>query len=535
MCGQVAEWLKAADCKSARASVHRFESYPVHHLPFQSLSVAIGHPLLRGFYLSEQHIYRVAIVGTGFSGICAAIKLLEKSEEDFVVIEKADAVGGTWRENTYPGAACDIPAPLYCYSFEPNPRWSRLYPPQDEIRAYIVMCADKYEVTPHIRFNQRLTNVRFDDTSGIWSLEVEGRETIRARHVIMGHGGLHKPAIPDFEGLPDFGGPAFHTATWDHSVDLSDKRVAVIGSAASAIQVTPELAKTASRLSVFQRTPNYIAARGDRELTCDEKTVEGQLALRQFIFEELQSGAEPVIPAGSHFGKQRQAEVIAEMRAIIDDKSLCEALTPDYDFGCKRILISDNFYQSLNSPNVDLVIDGVAKFEKGAIVTVAGKRIELDAVIFATGFDLANHSMSIQYWGRGGKNLLMRWMHGVDTYRGAQIPEFPNLYFVTGPNTGVATTSVVVMVEAELEYILALIEAAGPNGLIEPRDNYVKAEDTMLQDALSQTVWAKGGCASWYLDTESDRISTLYPFGVGRFTADREGFDPNAYLVEQRG
>lgn len=478
------------------------------------------------------------IIGSGFSGLCAAIKLREKGINNIALIEKGDGVGGTWRENTYPGAACDVPSPLYCYSFEPNPEWSRLFSPQPEIRAYIRHCADKYGITPLVRFNEKVKTLRLDDAH-IWNVELHSGETMQTHHVINGSGGLHKPMIPDFAGLESFEGPYFHTATWNHDVDLDGKRVIVIGSAASAIQVIPEIAKVAAHVTVMQRTPNYIARRGDIVFSDKDKAQfrdkpETQAKLRQDIFDFLETENVPIIKRDPEVAARRTDEILGHMRGIIKDPDMRAKLTPDYELGCKRILLSDNFYETLTLPHVDLVASGVERIEENAVIASNGERIEADVTIMATGFDLAGHAVELEVLGEGGHNLATRWINGPDTLNGACVPGFPNLYWVTGPNTGVATNSVVFMVEAQVNYIVQAIELAGRDKTIEPTEEVVAAQDAQFQADLKDTVWASG-CNSWYLgEGGAERIGTLYPYDARRFAAERATLNVDEFLIKQR-
>lgn len=478
----------------------------------------------------------VAIIGAGFSGICAAIQLREKGITNFRVLEKSDGIGGAWFQNTYPGAACDVPSPLYCYSFEANPHWSRMYAPQIEILSYIDGCADKYGVKPHILDGQQVDTLRFLDEEGVWSIEVAKGEAIKARHVINGSGGLHKPKIPDLPGLEDFNGPIFHTASWDHSVDLEGKRVAIIGSAASAIQVIPRLAQIAAYLAVVQRTPNYVMPRNDVSFSQTQRRdfaqkPAAQRALRDAIYDRLEAVNAPIIQKNSDMGKVRRRQFMDHVREVVSDPHMHSLLIPDYEFGCKRVLLSDDYYQTLNRDNVSLSTGGATGIEEGLVVTGDGSYVEIDVIIMATGFDLAAHSLDIQIYGPGGQDLAQQWTGGAKTLKGACTPGFPNLYWVTGPNTGVATNSAVTTVEAQVPFILKCIEAAGRDKLIAPKANVVEAEDANIQNALKDTVWASG-CQSWYLGKDDDdRIEILYPYGARRFAAERETLNLDEFEI----
>jgi len=469
----------------------------------------------------------VAILGAGFGGIGAAIKLRERGIDNICVFEKAGGIGGTWWHNTYPGAACDIPSHLYCYSFEPNPNWSRKYSPQPEIQAYIEHCAEKYGIERHIRLNTAVNQFVFDDSRKLWIAQLADGSEVASRHVIFASGGLHLPAYPEIVGMDSFAGPSMHSAQWDHTVEFAGKRVAVIGSAASAIQLIPELAAVVEHLDVYQRTPNYIAPRNDRAFTPREKARFARWPwlnrlYRMFLFMRGELIIFPIVKTKGESRWRSRAEqlVRGHIRQRVRDPALHKALTPDFPLGCKRILIADNFYDTLNRPNVELVTDSIASIETDAVITASGTRHPADIIVYATGFDLENYLCKTDVVGPGGVRLSELWADLPSAYKGGFIPGMPNFYMTTGPNTGVGTTSVVYMIEAQLQLILQAIEAAGRDKLIQVREEANRRYNDDIHAALQDTVWA-GDCMSWYKRPDGE-ITTLYPYNARSYLKDHE-------------
>ncbi|WP_187276627.1 flavin-containing monooxygenase [Parahaliea maris] len=462
------------------------------------------------------------IVGAGFAGIGAGIRLRQSGEENFLICDKAAGIGGTWWHNRYPGAACDIASHLYCYSFEPNPNWSRKFSPQPEIQAYIEHCANKYGLRDRIRLNTPVRSLAWREDTGLWQAQLGDNRSIYARHVIFASGGLHQPVFPDIPGLDDFAGPAMHSAEWDEGVDFRDKRVAVIGSAASAIQLVPELAEVAASLDIYQRTPNYVAPRQDRAFTETEKRRFarwpwlGRL-YRQYLFLRGEYLLFPVVKTRhrSRWRDRLQAMIKGHIQASVVDPALVEKLTPDYSLGCKRILIADNYYEALNRPDVHVITDAIQRITRQGVVTADGAEHPADILVYATGFDLEGYMRATPVTGRNGVSLQSLWAEIPRAYQGGFVPGFPNFYFTTGPNTGVGTTSVVYMIEAQLELILQAIASAGENRAIEVTEAAWEEYNRMLRSALQETVWA-GDCQSWYKRPDGE-ISSLYPFNARRY------------------
>ena len=445
---------------------------------------------------------QAVVVGAGFSGIAAGIALA-KAGQAFVILEKAGGVGGTWRDNTYPGAACDIPSHLYSYSFEPNPRWSRAYGGQPEILAYIEHCATKYGLRPHLRFGAEVVRAAWDERTATWTVHTR-TATYVARTLILGNGALHVPQIPDLPGLATFAGKTFHSARWDHGYDLAGKRVGVIGTGASAIQIVPEVAKQAAHLDVFQRTPPWIMPKADRSMTSREQWllahVPGAHWLRRtglyWMFESRVLG----FAFAPKVNALAERLVLKHLAKVVPDPALRAKLTPDYRLGCKRVLLSNDYYPALARDNVALVTDGIAAIEPRGVRTTDGTLHELDALIFGTGFRVVDYLASMQILGRDGADLNEVWRRDhVRNYLGINVAGFPNLFLLMGPNTGLGHNSMVFMIEAQVHYAVAALEAI-QRGRLDSLDVTPAAERAFgdeLRAKLAKTVWTSG-CASWY-------------------------------------
>lgn len=460
-------------------------------------------------------VWEVAVVGAGFSGIGMAIKLKQAGRDDFVILEKAGDVGGTWRENSYPGCACDIPSHLYSFSFEPNPDWTRHYPRQQEIWDYLRRCVDKYGLTRHIRFNTKMAAAEFDDATRTWRLTTDSGELVRARVVVAGLGPLHKPAVPDLPGLDTFAGRTFHSAQWDHDYDLTGKRVAVIGTGASAIQFVPRIAAQVEQLHLFQRTPPWVMPKPDRRLTEFERRLFRALPSTQRAFRNLIYWRQELLALGFVVhpklmgGIQRLARWHIKRR--IADPALRAAVTPSYVIGCKRILISSDYYPALTRPNVELVTGGVAEVLPNAVITADGVRRTVDAIIFGTGFHVTDSLTNEPIAGRNGLKLAEAWRDGMQAYRGVSIAGFPNLFLLAGPNSGLGHNSIVFMIETQVQHIMRCLDLLDRRSgtSIGVRDGAQQAFNDRIQAELDNTVWSTG-CKSWYLD-EHGNNRTLWP------------------------
>ena len=458
----------------------------------------------------------IVIIGAGFGGLGMAIQLKQAGRHDFVVCEKADDLGGTWRDNAYPGCACDVPSHLYSYSFAPNPDWSRMFSPREEIWDYLRHCVKTYDLAPHLRYGVRIESMEWQEDAGRWLLTTSDGGTLTPRAVVSGIGSLHVPSLPDIPGVERFGGVRFHSSAWDHNVDLSGKRVAVIGTGASAVQFVPRIASDVERLHVFQRTPPWIHPRPDREIPGSWRRLFrsrplAMKALRGAIYAgmELRAMGFAVNPrlmgpleslARSHLDRQ------------VADPALRARLTPDYTIGCKRILLSSDYYPALARPHVDLVTDGIAEITEKGVVTTDGTAYDVDVLIFATGFKVTSALMEQQIVGRNGLRIQDAWRSGVEAHHGITVAGFPNLFMLLGPNTGLGHTSVVFMIEAQVRHVLSclrLLDRRGA-GVVEVRAAAQRRFNRRLQRRLGRAVWSTGGCASWYLD-EQGVNRTLWP------------------------
>jgi len=482
------------------------------------------------------------IVGAGFGGLCTAIKLDEDRERDFVVIEKGSTVGGTWRDNTYPGAACDVPSQLYSYSFAPNPDWSMSFSPQPEIQAYIERVAQDSGTLDRFVFDTEMVESRWDEDEQRWLVAVEGptgRVTYAARTLIVGPGPLSEPRLPEIEGIEDFQGEVFHSARWDHDVDLTGKRVAVIGTGASAIQIVPEIQKVAGHLDVYQRTAPWVIPRNEHRYTGVEKLAFRHVpGLQKLARAAIYWGRELYVPA---FTKQPKLAAPAKAMALhnirkgIKDPELREKVTPTYEIGCKRILISNTYYPALDAPNTELVTDPIDKVTGSSIVTADGTEREIDVLVVATGFYTTDIPVAHRVTGRTGRPMSERFEEtGMAAYKGSTVPEFPNLFFVVGPNTGLGHSSMVFIIESQVQYIREALRTMRHHryGSVEPREDAFEAWNADLQKRMETTVWSAGGCASWYLDSEG-RNTTLWPRTTFVFRGLLRRFDLGKYVVRE--
>jgi len=467
----------------------------------------MGQPAGTEGQVGHQRTHAVVIVGTGFAGIGMAIARKRAGVHNFVILEKADRVGGTWRENTYPGCACDIRSHLYSYSFEPKADWSREFAPWHEILGYIEHCVDKYGIRPHIRFGAEMTGAEYDEQRATWQVSIADGSLVRGRAVVIGQGPLHVPNVPELPGLERFEGKAFHSAGWDHDYDLTGKRVAVIGTGASAIQFVPQIAARTSRLTVFQRTAPWIVPRPDRPFTEAQKRrfqaiPPSRLAHRYMIYwlqESLVLGFEhpKLIGAAERLARGHIARQV-------NDPGLRGKLTPRYTLGCKRTLVSSDYYPAFNRPNVDLETAGIAEIREHSILTRDGREVEADAIIFGTGFHVVDAMSRIHIVGKDGLKLADAWRDGITAHLGTTVAGFPNLFFLVGPNTGLGHNSIIFMIEAQVRYIMSCLRlvARSQARSIEVRPQAQQRFNEWVQEKSSGSVWLKGGCVSWYLDAE---------------------------------
>lgn len=478
----------------------------------------------------------VAIVGTGFAGLGMAIKLKQAGRDDFVVLERADDVGGTWRDNTYPGCQCDVPSNVYSFSFAPNPRWTRTFAPQPEIWDYLRHVTDRYGLRPNIRFGAELTGAAWDEARQHWTIETV-RGTLTARVLVGAMGGLSEPAIPQLPGLHTFAGEAFHSAQWNHDLDLGGRRVAVIGTGASAIQFVPAIQPQVAQLTVFQRTPPWIMPRKDRRVRPRERGLfrllpAAQRAVRGAVYWGREATVLPFMHP-KRLGRLPEGMARGHLQRSVSDPELRAQLTPDYAVGCKRILLSNEWYPALQQPNVDVVGEGIAEIRPGAVVTRDGVEHEVDTIVFGTGFRVTDMPFVERLRGRGGRLLGDEWReHGMAALRGTTVHGFPNLFLLVGPNTGLGHNSIVFMIEAQLAYALDALERTERAGAAVFEADRAAQErfNATVQRRMDGTVWTAGGCASWYLDAHG-RNTTLWPGTSWRFRRETRRFDTAEYAL----
>ncbi len=451
----------------------------------------------------QQRPLSVAILGAGAAGLCMAIKLRNAGIDNITILEKGPSVGGTWRDNTYPGSGCDVPSMLYSYSFEPKADWSRKFAGQAEIVDYFEGVARKYGLMPHIRFNTEVTEARFDEEAGLWRIRTATGEEFAANVLVSGVGQLNRPAFPKIDGLDAFKGAAFHSARWDHAVDLTGKNVAVIGNGASAIQFVPEIAPKVGKLTIFQRTPNWCVPKADRPFTEREKKlfrafpllVRAQRWLTWIMLERNFLA----FTQGSWFGKLFEKASKKELEAHIKDPELRRKLTPDYPAGCKRILLTNDWFPALARPNVAVETSHIARVTENAVVTEDGVSHPADVIIYATGFESTDFLAPMKVVGRGNADLNEVWARGAEAHRGVAVAGFPNFFMLYGPNTNLGHNSIIFMIECQANYIAQCVQALqnGKLRYIDVRKEAMAEFNAALQKDMQKTVWA-AGCSSWY-------------------------------------
>ncbi|WP_372748528.1 flavin-containing monooxygenase [Litorivivens sp.] len=454
--------------------------------------------------MSEQAEHDVVIIGTGFSGLAMAIALQQAGISRFTLLEKADEVGGTWRENTYPGAECDIPSALYSYSFEHNAQWEYKWSEQPQILGYLKHTASKYDLYKHIQFQQEVASTHYDEAQRIWQIETVQGKRLRTRFLVSAVGQLHRPFIPDIAGLDDFGGPQFHSARWRHDVSLKDKRVAVIGNAASALQFIPEIASQAKQLTVFQRSANWVMPKFDRPYKPWEQWLADRVPLVARLYRfRLWARNEwlvyPMLTGNRLIQAWFRWTHMRYLRRTVKDPELQAKLTPDYPVGAKRVLFSDDYFEALARDNVDVVTEPIAKVVERGVVTADGLRHDADVLIFGTGFRTNPFLAPMEIFGAGGKSLRDHWQGGAHAYLGVCTAGFPNFFMMYGPNTNLGHNSIVLMAEAQAKYICSCIKRMSGSGALEVKADVERAYNDELQRRLQGMVWNSLD-ASWYKD-----------------------------------
>ncbi|GAA2228246.1 NAD(P)/FAD-dependent oxidoreductase [Streptomyces amakusaensis] len=483
---------------------------------------------------------RVAVIGAGFSGLGAAVRLRRGGHRDFVVLERSAGVGGTWRDNGYPGCACDVPSHLYAYSFAPGAQWwSRTFSGRQDIRLYLETVADTEGVRPHLRLRQDVRAVRWNADRLHWEITSSGGAWT-ADVVVCATGPLSAPSVPQVPGLDTFPGPVFHSARWDHGAELRDRRVAVIGTGASAVQIVPALAAVAAGVRLFQRTPPWVLPRLDRRVTDLERRLHQRYPVTAAVRRGLQWGMRELVGhaftrlPGALAGYEALAR--AHLRRAVRDPGLRERLTPDYRIGCKRILLSSDYYPALAQPHVEVVTSALAEVRGSRLIAEDGTGAEADALVFATGFRVTDPPVARRIVGTGGRTLAEAWREGdgMRALRGTTVPGFPNLVMLLGPNTALGNTSMVLMIESQLSYLLDYLRLLEPRregegrAALDPLPSAFRAWNDGLDARLGRSVWNTGACVSWYLDGEG-RNTTLWPGSTGRFRRAVRRVDPREY------
>ncbi len=481
-------------------------------------------------------IHQVIILGGGFAGIGAAIKLREAGITDFVLLEKASELGGVWRENTYPGCACDVPSALYSYSFAPNPKWSRVFAGQAEIKQYLQDVADKHDVMRHVKFQHEALSAGWSDAASCWLIQTSQGE-FRARFVIMACGPMHEPALPQVPGLDSFSGEIFHSSQWRHDIDLKGKRVAVVGTGASAIQFVPAIQPMVAQMTVFQRTPHWVLPKMDQALPPLIQALFKRLPLVQKavrggiygIFETLNGGMQSVAAM-----KQFQRLALLNLKLTVNDPELRRRLTPNYVIGCKRVLQSSDWYPALIKPNVNVVSSALAQVQGNTLIAADGSQCEADVIIMGTGFEIAEPPIAKRIFNRHGESMADVWQGSPEGYMGTMVADCPNGFLMFGPNLAVSSSALII-IEAQLAYIIDAIRQAQAQDITSIEIDPVRTAEfnDRVQAALQDSVWNKGGCSSYFID-RNGRNSTVWPWTTLEMRRQLSRFNLDEYIVNKQ-
>lgn len=483
-----------------------------------------------------QHV-RVAIAGSGFGGLGTAIRLAQSGFHDFLVFERSNDVGGVWRDNTYPGCACDVESHLYSFSFARNPEWTRSFSPQREIWGYLRACAERFGVLPHLRFDHEIRQASWDEDAQRWRLETS-HGTFTADFFVAAVGALSDPSIPALPGMDRFAGKAFHSARWDHEHELGGKRVAVIGTGASAIQFVPAIQPKVAALKVFQRTAPWIVPRRDHALGELERSILRRSNAAQWMKRASIYALRELMAVAffdTRAAKVTQRVAMKHLERSVRDPALRAKLTPTYTMGCKRVLLSDDYLPAVAKANVDVITDGIAEIRPEGVLTKSGVLHEVDTIIFGTGFQVQKYPFADRVRGKGGRTLADTWKDGMTAHLGTTVAGYPNMFLLQGPNTGLGHTSVITMIESQIEHIVDALRYVERRNLasVEPRASAQAAFVAEVDAKMMGTVWTSGGCSSWYLD-ERGRNSTLWPGFTFTFKRRVERFDPSDYVLMPR-
>ncbi|MNF40381.1 4-hydroxyacetophenone monooxygenase [compost metagenome] len=460
--------------------------------------------------------YQVLIIGSGFGGQCAAINLLKAGITDFRLLERRDFFGGTWCQNTYPGAAVDVPSPLYSLSFA-SWRWTQMFAEQAELHRYTQYVVDYYQLRDRVELQADVDRVQWDETARQWQVHTRDKGTFGAQFLINASGPLSQPVIPPFEGLQRFAGKSFHSNAWDHAYDYRHKRVAIVGSGASAAQIIPTLAPDVEHLHVFQRTPHWVLPRADRSFGRFQRWLLGfkpaYKLLRWMIYWQFETRVIAFKYSRTAL-RLVQQQALKHLKRQVPDAGLRRQLTPDYTIGCKRVILSSTLYPALCRPNVTLHgrEQGIGALDERGILTQDGQHIDLDLIVWSTGYDATDGVISYPVQGRHGTSLSAFWAQYPRAYLGTSLPDFPNLFIVTGPNTGIGHTSALFIIESQMNYILDCIRTLKDQGLrsIEVRKEAENAYTQMIHREMQRTVWQSGGCHSWY-QSKSGHVIAMFP------------------------
>lgn len=481
-------------------------------------------------------VLEMVIIGAGFGGLGMAIRMLQEGRKDFLLLEKADDVGGTWRENSYPGAACDVQSHMYSFSFAPKTDWSKRYAERPEIYNYIQETTEKFGLRQYLKFNAEVVGAQFDEQNAFWTLNLKDGSVLTTKFVVLASGPLHVPQIPNYKGMEKFKGKIFHSAQWDHSYDLTGKKVASIGTGGSAIQYIPEIAPLVKQLDVYQRTPAWVIPRDERKYGNFDKALFEKVPFarqihRARLYWSNESRVMPIFHPKIMETAQKAIELFIRYQ-VKGDKGLAKKLTPNYVMGCKRILISNKYYPTFTRKNVDLILDSIQEFTETGIITRDGTHREADCVVLGTGFivDPRIYMKDFPCTGLNGRELMNDWKDGAEAFYGISVAGYPNLFQLVGPNTALGHNSIIFMIEAQANYILDAIKTVEKKkaDYLDVKPDVQAEFNDNVQKKLKGTVWQNGGCVSWYQQADGKNF-TIWPGYTWRYWMETRKIKPSAY------